>query len=135
MSRRREKPTEGERRKTDAHTLLEARRQVFVNRGRRALLKSLLLIDTATADDVRLAVDLPPDIDPKCFGAVPGPLARARIIRRVGYERTGRATGHARILTVWELADRTAAIHWLIAHPDVPDPADDAGPGETLFAD
>lgn len=118
-------PTEAERRKVAAHKLLEARRALHVLRGRRALLGKLLADGTATADDVRAAVELPPDIDPKCLGAVPGALARAGIIRRVGFASTNRAAAHARPVSVWQLADRTAALTWLAEHPDRPDPSPD----------
>lgn len=124
--------TEGERRKTEAHALLEARRELYVLRGRRALLEAMLSNPNveATADDVRAAVELPPDIDPVCLGAVPGPLARAGIIRRVGFTATARAEGHTRPVTVWQLADRAAAYRWLATHPDRPDPADNAEAGD-----
>lgn len=71
---------EGERRKLSAHALLAARRELFVLRGRRALLAALLDHGEATAD-------------------------------------------------------RTAAIDWLIAHPDRPIPAEcgAGGPEQTLF--
>ena len=72
---------EGELLKREALTLLEARREVYVLRGRRALLGALLCSGTATADDVRDAVELPPGINPKLFGSVPGSLAKAGIIR------------------------------------------------------
>jgi len=124
---------EGEGRKREALALLEARRAVYVRRGRRALLQRLLAVGTATADDVRGAVELPPGLNPKLFGRVPGPLADARIIRAGGFVRTARPEGHARPVLAWELADRAAAIAWLVAHPDLTDP----GPAEpkqlTLF--
>lgn len=111
-------PNEGERRKLDAHAMLEARREVFVNRGRRELLMAALLNGTATADDVRDAVKLPDGVDPVCLGSVPGPLARANIISRAGYAPTQRAAGHGRPVTVWLLIDHTAAMNWLRNHPD-----------------
>lgn len=114
--------TEGERRKLDAHATLEARRELYVRRGRRALVTATLRHGTATADDVRQSVPLPADIDPKCFGAVPGHLARAGIIRRLDFVNTTRTAGHARPVTRWELIDRDAAERWLAAHPDWPDP-------------
>lgn len=117
--------TESERRKVDALATLAERREVYVNRARRALLLALLDGSTATIDDVRFAVELPAGIDPKCFGVVPGTLARAGIIRADGYDRTCRPEGHARPVTIWRLADPAAAERWLIAHPDQPDPADD----------
>ena len=42
-------------------------------------------------------------------------------------ERAGR---HGSTLSVWELADGTAARLWLTAHPDVPDPPPGAGNGQ-----
>jgi hypothetical protein len=115
----------GERLKADALTLVADRRAVYVRRGQRALLTALLAVGQATADDVRDALDLPPGIDPVCLGAVPLALARAGIIRRVGYSPTCRPTAHARPVSVWTLADRAAAMRWLDTHPDLPDPGDD----------
>jgi len=100
---------EGERRKTDALATLGERREVYVNRGRRALLSALLERGRATADDMRAAVDLPAGVNPKLFGAAPGPLARAGIIRAAGYTNSRRPESHARPVKVWTLADRTAA--------------------------
>lgn len=111
---------EGEHRKTDALDLLEAHREVHVRRGRRALLEVLLRCGRATADDVREAVKLPPRVNPKLFGSVPGLLAKLGIIRQAGFAKTNRAAGHARPVAVWELADRKAAVQWLANHPDVP---------------
>jgi hypothetical protein len=122
---------EGERRKRDALALLAARRAAIVRRGRRALLSRLLDGATATADDVRAVVELPPGVRPVAMGAVPGPLALAGIIRRTGYASTRRAEAHARPVTVWALADRAAALDWLAAHPDEPD--DDTPQQRGLF--
>ena len=113
---------EGERRKLDAHATLEARRELFILRGRRALLLRLLDEGEATADDVRAAVELPDGIDPVCLGTVPGELARAGIVERIGFAKTARPEAHARPVSVWRLVDRAAAITWLAAHHDRPDP-------------
>jgi len=115
---------EAERRKTDALALVEARREVFVRRGRRALLDALLRSGTATADDVR-TVELPPGLDPRFLGAVPGRLAYDGIIAPAGFVRSTRPEGHARWIQIWELSDRAAALQWLTDHPDLPDPGDD----------
>lgn len=112
---------DGEARKLDAHALLEARREVYVLRGRRALLARLLDAPEATADDVRAAVELPDAINLVCLGVVPGPLARAGIIERVGFAESRRPDAHARPVSVWRLADRDTALAWLAAHPDRPD--------------
>jgi hypothetical protein len=116
---------DGERLKADALALLEARRELYVRRGRRAMLEVLLRSGTATADDVRDAVELPKGINPKLFGIVPGPLARAGIIRQAGFAKTHRPEGHARPITIWALADRAAAERWLQGHPDLPAPGND----------
>lgn len=116
---------EGERSKLDALALLEARREVYVRRGRRALLTAALRSGTATADDVRDAVELPPDLDPRCLGPVPGRLAYDGVICAAGFTRSARPERHAGWSQVWELADRAAAERWLRDHPDLPDPVDD----------
>lgn len=111
----------GEARKKAAHVLLEARREQYIRDARRVLLTRLLEHGTATIDDVREAVELPNGIDPKCFGAVPGQLARAGIIRRIGFATTTRAIAHARPVTVWGLADAGRAQTWLASHRSLPD--------------
>jgi hypothetical protein len=114
-------PDTGADRRNAALELLRRRRAALVRRGQRALLGQLLAAGTATADDVRAAVELPLDIDPRCMGAVPGELADADIIRPAGYVRTGRPAGHARPVLRWQLANRDAALAWLTTHPDLPD--------------
>lgn len=111
---------EGERRNDAAHALLEARREAWVRRGRRALLAHLITFGRGTADDVadRLG-QIPADIDPRWLGTVPGRLARAEIIRAAGFEKSCRPSRHASIVTVWELVDRDAATAWLGRNPDV----------------
>jgi len=126
MSTHGQDQAEGLRRKADALDLLEARREVFVLRGRRALLQAMLAGDgRATADDVRQALELPAGMDPRCLGSMPGRLAYDRIIRPAGFARCARPEGHARWVQVWELADRAAAERWLRDHPDLSDPGDD----------
>ncbi len=113
---------EGQRRKGNALTSLGACRGRLMIRARRALLMPLLAGITATIDEVREAIELPQGVDPTAFGAVPGPLARMGIIRRVGYVPTCRPGAHARPVTVWALADRGKAEAWLVEHPE---PLDD----------
>jgi hypothetical protein len=71
-------------RKLSAHALLEDPREIYVRCGRRALLLRLLATGTATVDDVRAVVELPPGINPMPVGAVPGPLAHAGVIEAIG---------------------------------------------------
>ena len=130
--------TDGECRKSGAHAVLTDRRELWILRGRRALLGKLLRDGRATADDVRTAVELPAGIGPKCLGPVPAPFARAGIIRRVGFTASTRAKSHARPVSVWELVDADAARQWLAGHPDRPDSvpqsgACDAGGQRLLF--
>ena len=111
---------EGEATKQGRLAMLREQRAVYVRRGQRALLAQLLESKTATADDVRWAVELPPGIDARCLGGVPGPLARAGIIRSRGYMPSARPERHASPIQVWELADRAAAIDWLAANDERP---------------
>lgn len=113
---------EAECRKHNALANLEAYRESIILAARRAFLHLLIQRGTANADDVRGEVELPPGIDPRCFGAVPGPLARLKIIRAAGYVFSARPEGHSRPVRVWVLADREAAIRWLTGHPDRPAP-------------
>jgi hypothetical protein len=117
----------GQRRRDEAFLNLAARRDVYILRGRRALLEAMLAGDGfATIDDVRERVDLPAEIDPVCFGAVPGHLARAGIIAADGFTKVTRREAHARPVQRWKLVDRAAAVAWLAAHPE---PAPVAVPG------
>ncbi len=124
---------EGERRKAEQLANLEARRNLIVNRGRRALLLKLLAAGTATADHVRAAVDVPDGVDPRCLGSVPGMLARAGVIRRCGFNKSGRPERHASYIAVWELLNPDLARLWLTSHPDIPTPAPVDSPKASLF--
>ncbi len=123
-------PADGHALKAQALDVLEAQRAVYLLRGRRALLRRLLEFGEATADDVRAAVELPPEINAVCLGAVPGALARAGIIEAAGFAPTLRAPAHARPVKVWRLVDRGAAEQWLEDHPEIDLPGDcrDDGP-------
>ena len=109
---------EGERRRREALALLADRRRALVRRASRALLGLLLRTGTATADQLRGLVPIPPEINPKVFGAVFAGLAEENLIRQVGSERSRRPEAHRRPIGVWQLADRAGAITWLAAHPD-----------------
>jgi hypothetical protein len=111
---------EGERLKAEAFGRLEATRESLLIKGRRALLTKALNDGVASADDVRDAVPVPPGVNPKVFGPVPLPLARANIIRSRRPIKTRRAIGHARFITEWELIDPPAAMRWLFENPEPP---------------
>lgn len=112
----------GRCRKKEALSAFEKVQRIFLNRCRRALLVALLENNVATMDDVRTAVVIPSDINPKCLGAVPGALVRSGIIAASGYAPTTRREGNCRTLRVWSLADADAARRWLALHPDHPYP-------------
>lgn len=111
------------RRKDAAHAILRARRWRIICLARRAMLSAALVRPdrTTTADDAWDAWPngLPVGIGPKCLGAVPGDLARAGILRAVGYRPTCRAIAHARPLRLWQIVDDAAALAWLDANPDI----------------
>lgn len=111
---------EGERLRDEAFSKFENHRERLLLRGRRALLTKALTNGVASADDVRDAVEVPPGMNPKCFGPVPSPLAKANIIRPKRPIKTRRSVGHARFITEWELIDPAAAIQWLQANPEPP---------------
>jgi hypothetical protein len=118
---------EGERRKDAAHLRLEAHRDVRIRRARRTLLLRLLEVGTATADDVADNIGpIDPTIDRRWLGTVPGPFIVASVIRRAGFTKSVRPIRHASIITIWELADRAAALVWLARNPDLPEPEDGA---------
>ena len=52
------------------------------------LLKKIIAAGTATIDDVRAEIACPVGVNPKVFGAVPGPLAKKGIIKLVGFAKT-----------------------------------------------
>lgn len=99
--------------KQRALDLLDAKRPDYVLLARRALLLAALANGTTTADDMRDAVELPEGMNPKVFGSAPGPLARAGIICRVGFDTTCRPQAHARPVSIWAIRDRLKAEAWL----------------------
>jgi hypothetical protein len=109
----------GEARKSDVLSTLEANRETLILQARRRFLLHLLENGTGTADDARRGLDLR-GLNPVALGAVPGPLARAHIIRRMGYTKSAHREAHVRHVTVWQLLDRGRALAWLAAHPEPP---------------
>lgn len=111
---------EGERLKAEAFARMENCNEMLLVRGRRALLNKALTDGVASADDVRDAVPVPDGVNPKVFGPVPSPLAKANINRPKRAIKTRRAVGHARYITEWELIDPPAAVRWLFENPEPP---------------
>lgn len=111
----------GEELKADALDRHHLRRPALIRSTQRALLTCLMDGGTATIEDARDAVEVPEGFNPKAFGSVPGTLARAGVIRRAAYVTAQRPAAHARPLSLWELADRDAAMAWLATHPELSD--------------
>ena len=111
---------EGERLKAEAFARMENCNDTLLVRGRRALLNKALTDGVASADDVRDVVPVSDGVNPKVFGPVPSPLAKANIIRPKRPIKTRRAVGHARYITEWELIDALGAIRWLNDNPEPP---------------
>jgi hypothetical protein len=107
----------GEQLKQAALNKHEQNRPQFLLKARHALLAAMLRNGQATADDVRHALDIPEHINPKCLGAVPTALAKARIIASDGFRKSVRRSAHARPVTVWRLIDPSAALAWLAENP------------------
>jgi hypothetical protein len=94
-----------------------------VRRVQRAYLALLLAGGPSTTDPVRALVPIPDGTDPRLVGAAVRALAELRLIHRVGLSRSMRPEAHGRDLPLWAVSDRAAALAWLAAHPDLPDPA------------
>jgi len=120
----------GERRKERILNDLAIRREVYVNRARRALLKKILREGVACADDVYGDAGIPEGIDPRCLGTVPGPLARLGIIRRTDFAKSNRPERHASFISRWSLANPAKASQWLATHPDLGDDVQDSNGGD-----
>lgn len=84
-----------------AFDLFQEHRAERLAEARRVLVAVLGETGQATINDVRQRMEIPTEYDPRWLGAVPGPLARRGIIRRVGYVPSGRA--HDRLIALWEL--------------------------------
>jgi hypothetical protein len=112
-------------RKNNAFGHFMAHREILLLKARRALLLACLARadGTGTADDIRAGVPLPPGVNPVCFGAAPGLLAEAGILRCIGFAVSRRPEAHARPVRLWHLVDPAAAVTWLRSHPDPDAPA------------
>lgn len=95
--------------------------------ARYKLLTFAVCLGRATADDVYASVEVPDCLDPRCLGMVPWPLVKAGLITRSGFIPSERRARHGSMISLWKLADRPAAEHWLEAHPESPDPRQRAG--------
>lgn len=108
----------GQLRKRAAFGLLEETRESAITLARRRFLSHLLAHGRGTTDQARDGSNFPLGARPVYLGAVPGALARANVIRRVGYVSSVRPEAKARVLAIWELVDPPKARAWLLAHPE-----------------
>lgn len=83
----------------------EQRRQ-WVQDARRAAQLIAEVTGTVTSDDVREAVPMPEDWDPRILGAVFRNGKHGPRFERVGYVQTRSARAHARPIAVWRLEER-----------------------------
>lgn len=125
--------SDGEASRDAALSRLRAFRPVLVRRIQRAFLRHLIDYGPDTSDTVRAVVPIPDGIDPRVVGAAVRALSTdGNLTVAVGREKSRRPQAHARGLDVWAVKDTTAALAWLAAHPELPDPeltiADPADP-------
>jgi hypothetical protein len=99
--------------KAEAIQRHEENREWLILEARLLLLFHLLEHSTATMDDVRAKMTVPPNVSPTFFGGVPHALVAAGIITRHGYQPTERAKAKDRPIAVWRLVDRAAGMRWL----------------------
>ena len=100
---------DGEARRDAALGLLRAHRAALIRECTAAALRVALDRGEVCADDVRPLVAIPADVSPKVVGVVFKDLAHAGILRRDRFKNSNRPAAHARPLSVWALADATAA--------------------------
>ena len=125
----------GEALRDGALSLLRARRAALVRRIQRAFLRYLLDTGPDTSDAVRALVPIPPDRDPRVVGAAVRALSADRgLIISTGRDKSRRREAHARTLDRWTIRDPSAAVAWLLAHPELPDPEPGADDSADPFA-
>jgi len=105
----------------EALSLLAATRPATIRKLQRAAVSLALEAGTVTADDVRDAVPIAPNINPKVMGSAIRQLAVLNILRGGDYVRSRRRVAHCRPVRQWHLADAGRAVCWLAAHPEPTD--------------
>ena len=109
---------EGERQRDIALARIAEKRPALKLLLQRAALAIALERGTVTADDVRAAVPIPSNVNPKLNGAALRALAALGILTAGDYVPSGRPVAHARPVRVWHLADRDWAHLWLASNPE-----------------
>ena len=127
---------DGEALRDCALSLLRTHRAALVRRVQRAFLRCLLDNGPNTSDPVRGSVPIPTGTDPRVMGAAVRALAADfLLIVSTGSAKSRRPEAHARKLDVWSICDRSAAVAWLIANPELPDPGPAVADPADPFAD
>jgi hypothetical protein len=127
--------SDGEARRNAALANLRVHRAVIIRRIQRAFVRHLLDVGPATADAARV-VPIPAGIDARLVGAaVRGLSADDRIITVAGREKSRRPEAHARTLDVWAVRSAADAEHWLLTHPELPEPTETTETGTADAAD
>lgn len=114
--------TLGERLRDRGLSIAERRQRHLARRGARRVVELALAGQRVTADDIHDELRLSDAIRHKWLGSVFRSLALAGVIRRSGAEPSKRPVCHARLQSVWCLADRSVAERWLVDHPELPAP-------------
>lgn len=113
---------EGERLRDLGLSVAERRRRRLARRWARRVVELALAGQKVTADDAHDELHLSDDIRHKWIGASFRALAVGGVIRRCGAEPSRRPVNHARLQSIWCLADRSVAERWLVDHPEIPAP-------------
>lgn len=123
----------GDQLKTRALAGLGARHRDDILRAQRAMIRVLLERREGTVEDVRAGLNLPDAARTKWLGAAVAELRRAGIIRHAGWVESSRPVAHARPISLWALADSSAALTWLAEHPEPPSAANTTDGQGLLF--
>jgi hypothetical protein len=100
---------EGEAGRDEALTRLRVLRSDLIREGTAAALRVAHDGGGVCAHDVRARVAIPAGVSPKLVGVVFRDLADTGILRRAGFRNSTRPAAHARLLSVWQLADADGA--------------------------
>lgn len=118
----------GQRLRDRGLSIAEDRQKRLARRGGRTVVKLALERPRFTADDLQDELQLRDHVRHAWIGAIFRAVVVAGVIERCGAEPSRRPANHARLQSIWRLADRAAAERWLADHPELPDP-----PAPNLF--
>ena len=113
---KREERREGRRRKLDGQAKREGPNFVQLRHARIVMIDLGRKKKQVTTDDVREVMGIPKEAT--YVPNIPGPLARARIFRKVGVTESSRKERRGGDLRIWEYTDNEEATNkWLIENP------------------